>query len=328
MNIQIIELSILLTKLQGPLCIFVKVGSKKVIVTELRGGSWVGALGSAAFFGLIFIIITISGGTHGFIPPPANPGWGLPNNLYDPPALVQPADCSSTQLYAGSPTQSLKTWVDRNKPNSKDRWILLESRPELVVRRGQSQYKTKDHGALAGLSYKIKSDGGTSTLRTEANINSFMDVIEEIVENPNSIWFEAGMYQRDTTREIESINIYNEEQNRVIIFTRETGEFITFCQPDKFEVDDLMKTGNFGGQDGWFSGHSKNLPPNQSTQNVVDNEITPVSTFESDVMGITPAALSSPISEVPNQGVTPLHSFESDVLGFTPMDSSTSDPQI
>ena len=33
--------------------------------------------------------------------------------------------------------------------------------------------------------------------------------MEEIVENPNSIWFEDGTYQGGTNREVESINIIN-----------------------------------------------------------------------------------------------------------------------
>jgi hypothetical protein len=187
-----------------------------------------------------------------------------------------------SQLYAGSPTQSLKSEASRNQPNPKDRWFLVESRPELVMRRGQAQFKTKDHGALAGLPYFIKKNGGTSTLRTEKNVDVFTDVVEEIVENSNSIWFEGGTYQRGTTREVESINIYNEEKNRVAIFKRSTGEFITLCQPDEDEINDLMQTENFGGQTGWFSGQAKNLAPNQSS-----NGITPTNSFESDVLGVT-----------------------------------------
>jgi hypothetical protein len=193
-----------------------------------------------------------------------------------------------SQLYAGSPTQSLKSEASRNQPNPKDRWFLVESRPELVMRRGQAQFKTKDHGALADLPYSIKKNGGTSTLRIEKNVDVFTDVVEEIVENPNSIWFEGGTYQRGTTREIESINIYNEEKNRVAIFKRSTGEFITFCQPDEDEINDLMQTENFGGQTGWFSGQAKNLAPNQSS-----NGITPTNSFESDVLGVTPVDGSS-----------------------------------
>jgi hypothetical protein len=108
------------------------------------------------------------------------------------------------------------------------------------MRRGQSKFKTKGHGALAG--------GGTSTPKTEENVDIFMDVVESVVKDPNSIWIEEGTYQGNTTREVESINIYNEEKNRVGVFMRSTGEFITFCQPDEDEINDLMKTGNFGGQ--------------------------------------------------------------------------------
>ena len=40
------------------------------------------------------------------------------------------------------------------------------------------------------------------------------------------IRFEDGRYEGGTTREVESINIYNEEANRVAIFNRSTGEFV------------------------------------------------------------------------------------------------------
>ena len=88
-----------------------------------------------------------------------NPGWGLGNSIYQSPGLVRPADCE-TRLDAGSPTQSLKTEADRNQSNSKDRSILVESRPELKIQRGQAQFKTKDHGAMAGLDYRIKNNAG------------------------------------------------------------------------------------------------------------------------------------------------------------------------
>lgn len=213
------------------------------------------------------------------------------------------------------------------QPNPKDRWILVESRPELIMRRGQVQFKTKDHGALAGLPYKIKKNGGTSTARTEENMDRFMDVVEEIVENPNSIWFEDGTYQGGTNREVESINIYNQEEDRIAIFKQSTGEFITFCESNDVEREDLLETGNFGGQFGWFSGQAKNLPP--AKQNVAD-EITPIDSFESHVMGITPAPAYefSSVDEGQNPGFTTLNSFESDVMEITPLDSSSSAYQI
>jgi len=119
-----------------------------------------------------------------------------------------------------------------------------------------------------------------------------MDIIEAIAEDPNSQWFEKGTYQADTNREIESINIYNEEANRVVVFKRSTGEFVTFCQPTSKEYDDLMETSNFGGRDPdqWFSSQAKNLPPQQN----IENEMTPVNSFESNVLGVTLIDSSEP----------------------------------
>ena len=299
------------------------------IIRELRGGAWSTALiGNTIFVAVLYGIWLLASGSEGFVQQP-NPGWGLGNNLYEPPGLVRPADCE-TQLYAGSPHQSLKTEASRNQQNPKDRSILVESCPELIIRRGQAQFKTKDHGALAGLPYKIKKNGGTSTARTEENIDRFTDVVEEIVKNPNSIWFEDGTYQGGTNREVESINIYNEEENRIAIFKPSTGEFITFCEPTDDEREDLLETGNFGGQFGWFSGQAKNVPPKVKAEQNVADEITPIDSFESHVMGITPAPADefSSVDEGQNPGFTPLNSFESDVMGITPLDSSSSDYQI
>ena len=138
---------------------------------------------------------------------------------------------------------------------------MVESPPKMVMRRGQTKFKTKPHGALVGLPYTIKKNGSTSTLRTEENINVFMDVVEGIVEDPNSIWYEEETYQGGTICEVDSINIYNEEANRIVIFERSTGQFITFCEPTLEELKDLRATDNFGGQEGWFSSQAKNLPP-------------------------------------------------------------------
>jgi hypothetical protein len=223
-------------------------------------------------------------------------------------------DCG-TQLHAGSPTQSLKTWEDRNQPNPKDRWFLVESRPELVMRRGQSKLKTKAHGALARLPYAVKKNGSTSSLKTEENVNLFMDVVEEIVEDPTSLWFEEGTYQAGTDRELESINIYNEKHNRIAVFLRSIGEFITFCEPTLGELENLSQTANFAGQDNWFSSTSKNMPPQQEFV----SDFTALNIFEKDVMGISPIS-SMDENSSPNQGFTPLNSFESDVLGITPVD--------
>nr|YP_010282935.1 hypothetical protein MKT70_pgp100 [Nitzschia ovalis]YP_010282998.1 hypothetical protein MKT70_pgp037 [Nitzschia ovalis]ULD15699.1 hypothetical protein [Nitzschia ovalis]ULD15762.1 hypothetical protein [Nitzschia ovalis] len=323
-------------KLSLPTCVyliddkFLRRSDIRLLVQELRGGGWPPALIGNLFF-VIFLygIIQIAIGAESFVPQP-NVGWGMGIDIY----YDSPGKHVETQLYAGVPEPSLKTEADRNQPHPKERWIWIEARPELVIRRGQGKYKLKDHGALAGLPFIVKSNGGTSTLRTEDNIDLFMEYIEDVVTNPNNKWWEEGTYQGGTNREVESINVYNAQLDRIVVFKRSTGEFITICKPTPFELKELRRTdGNFGGGRQWYSSQAKNLPPedtSESEQNVKD--FTPIDSFESHVMGITPAPTSE-FSNVdkgqsPNLGVTPRNSFESDVMGITPLDSSSSDYQI
>ena len=140
-----------------------------------------------------------------------------------------------------------------------------------------------------------------------------MHVVEEIVYDQNSVWFEEGTYQGGTDRELESINIYNEEHNRIAVFLRSTGEFITFCEPTLDELADLSQTANFGGTG--FSDKPKNIPPQQEFV----SDFTFVNSFESDVMGITSIS-SMDENSSPDQRFISLNSFESDVLGITPVD--------
>ena len=155
-----------------------------------------------------------------------------------------------------------------------------------------------------------------------------MDAVESIVEDPNSIWFEDAKYQNGTIRELDSINIYNEEQNRVVVFKQSTGEFVTFCEPGEEEEKHLLETGNFGGQFESVSGQAKNVPPKVEVEQNVADETTPIDSFESHVMGITPAPTYDFSSLDESPGFTPLNSFQSDVMGITPLDPSSSDYQI
>jgi hypothetical protein len=56
------------------------------------------------------------------------------------------------------------------------------------MRRGQAKHKTKDYRAFAGLEDNVKKNGGTSTPKTEKNVNLFIDAVENIVENSSSFW--------------------------------------------------------------------------------------------------------------------------------------------
>ena len=105
---------------------------------------------------------------------------------------------------------------------------------------------------------------------------------------------------------------------------------MTFCEPNDDEREDLLETGNFGGTFFAWPLNHPNWPPKVKAEQNVADEITPIDSFESHVMGITPAPASefSSVDEGQNPGFTPLNSFESDVMGITPLDSSSSDYQI
>ena len=68
-------------------------------------------------------------------------------------------------------------------------------------------------------------------------------------------------------------------KNSRAVFNKQTGNFVTTCQLTPDEAIELKATHNFGGGEGWFSGKVNNLPP---------KDITPITSFENDVMGITP----------------------------------------
>ena len=192
--------------------------------------------------------------------------------------------------------------------------IIHEGRPELEVGFWQSKDKVGDHGAIHDLPYTLKNNGETKTEKTDDNALKMMRSIVDMPNRDNVKWIEDGTYQGGTDREFEAIYIYDLDKKVIAVFKKSTGKFVTTCQLDRDEHDELLATGNFGGGKGWFSGQVKNLPPQQ----------TAVNTFESDVTGITPI---SPMDEnsSPNPGFTPTSSFENDVMSITPIDNSQLD---
>ena len=56
----------------------------------------------------------------------------------------------------------------------------MDSQRELIIRKGQAQFKVKDYCALYGLEYTVTDKGNTKTLRTKENINGFMDGLKEV----------------------------------------------------------------------------------------------------------------------------------------------------
>jgi len=40
------------------------------------------------------------------------------------------------------------------------------------------------------------------------------------------------------------------DKNVIAVFKKSTGKFVTTCQPDLYEDNELLETGNFGGREG------------------------------------------------------------------------------
>jgi hypothetical protein len=198
--------------------------------------------------------------------------------------------------------------------------ISYEGHPELGVGFWQSKFKVGDHGAVHGLPYTVKTNGGIRTEKTDDNTLKMMRSIVDMPNRKNVQWFDHGTYQGGTNREFDAVHIYDKDNQIIAVFRKDTGKFVTTCQLSDPEHEELMRTGNFGGGKDWFSGQVRNLPPQQN----VESDFTPVDTFESDVMEMTPI---SPMDKnsFSNPGFTPLNNFESDVTGITPIDNSQID---
>lgn len=300
------------------------------VVKRLRGGSWEVAIG------IVGIIILILAQSKGFVvTPPANPRPGLiipdpfqPNQYRERQTPLDkffrprrslgsqsryPCTLQITRPSA-MPHQEFSNLTKKERrqlPHINDMKITCEKCPELTVGFYQAKFKVDKHGAIHGLPYTIKKNGGTKTEKTDDNALKMMQSIVNMPNRDNVRWFENGTYQGNTSREFEAFHIYDLDEQVIAVFKKSTGKFVTTCQLDRDEHNELLKTGNFGGGKGWVSGQVKNLPPEQRS----------VNTFERDVIGITPV---SPMDEnsSPNSGFTPMSSFESDIMGITPVDNS------
>lgn len=163
--------------------------------------------------------------------------------------------------------------------------------------------------------YIIKNNGGTKTEKTDDNALKIMRSIVGMPNRENVEWFEDRKYQGGSIRKFDAVSIYDLDKRVIAIFRKDTGNFVTTCQLTEKENAELKATGNFGGDKEWYSGQVKNLPLEQ---------ITPVNTFESEVMKMTSMTSMDENSSL-NQGFTPINSFENDVMGITLIDNSQVD---
>jgi hypothetical protein len=323
-----------------PVCIymmderFLKTSETSKLINKIRGGGLIEAATALVVIVAMWQILGV--GIEGFVLNNPNPGWGVdrPNPFQPPgghlryppvyelffprrtPGCTRPGSTLQINRPTAMPYEEfvgLTKEERRALPHSNDMTIIHEGRSELEVGFWQSKFKVGDHGTIHDLPYTVKANGGTKTEKSDDNALKMMRSIVDMPNRDNVQWFEDGTYQGGTDREFKAIHIYDLDKKVIAVFQKSTGKFVTTCQLDRDEHNELLKsTHNFGGGKGWYSRQVKNLPPQQ----------TAVNTFESDVTGMTPL---SPMNENSSPGFTPTSSFESDVMGITPIDKSQFD---
>ena len=155
----------------------------------------------------------------------------------------------------------------RQVPHPYDKIIHVEGHPRLRVGFWQSRYKVADHGDLHGLPYSVKNNGGTKIEKSDDTALAMMQSIEDMPYRPNAIWFDQDdvTHQVGTDLEFPAVHIFDDDTKVVAVFNKQTGNFATTCQLIEKQETELKATHNF--------------PP---------KGITPINSFENDVMGITP----------------------------------------
>jgi hypothetical protein len=105
----------------------------------------------------------------------------------------------------------------------------VESHQRLRVGFWQSRFKVADHGTFHGLPYSLKNNSGTKTKKSDDNALVMMQSIEDMPYRPNAIGFDEDdvTYQRRTDREFPAVSILDDYTKVVIVFNKQTGNFVT-----------------------------------------------------------------------------------------------------
>jgi hypothetical protein len=128
----------------------------------------------------------------------------------------------------------------RNLPDPRDGFISVEGHPKLTVRYGQVNFKTPKHGKIHGL----PTNENGKTPKTEKNALALRDLIVNMPNRKDIVWFENGGYQKGTERGYDAVNIFDEETDTIAVFKKdENGEysrFTTTCTLTEIERDYLL----------------------------------------------------------------------------------------
>ena len=105
------------------------------------------------------------------------------------------------------------------------------------------KFKTPDHGDIHGL--PVNANGKTPKM--EKNALALRDSIITMTNRKEIKQFENGLYQGETNRGYDSVNLYDPETQVIAVFKKqENGElslFTTTCELTRIEKNQLFASG-------------------------------------------------------------------------------------
>ena len=199
------------------------------------------------------------------------------------------------QEYSGMTRSERRKLPD---PMGRDRSINIDGYPLLGVGFNQVNYKTPKHGKDHGL--PVGSNGKTP--KTESNAIALRDSLVDMPNRKKIVWYTGGQFQGGTARGCDCVNLFDRDTKLIAVYEKQpdgSNLFLTTCTLTDLESDHLDSTnGNF------------------VTQKILEQQ-----NWVSEGTEITPI---SPMDENSSPGFSPTSSFESDVMGITPIDNSQS----
>ena len=295
---QIKDLNIICYKLQKS-----SITTDEAVLNLRAGGFYDWA--SLAF--IIYMFYLQQGNSFQNVPLPHQDPFGWLNGKYNSknvgPSNSRPTTYLEMEKPASMPQQKYSgmTKSERRQlpdPIGRDRSINVDGYPRLDLRFNQVKSKTPKHGKDHGL--PVGSNGKTP--KTEANALALRDSLIDMANNQDIIWYTDGQYQGGTQRGYDSVNLFDPNTNIIAVYQKQRDGsylFLTTCTLTDRESDHLKSTnGNF------------------VTEVILDQQ-----NWVSEGIGITPI---SPMDENSSPGFSPTSSFESDVMGITPIDNSQS----
>ena len=144
------------------------------------------------------------------------------------------------------------------------------------MRFNQVEYKTPKHGK----DHDLPIGNNVKTPKTEANAIALCDSLVDMPNRENIVWYTDVQYQGGTARGCDSVNLFDPDTNVIAVYSKQPDgsySFLTTCTLTEKILE----------QQNWVSEGIEKIPISPMDKNSSPG-FTPTSSFESDVMGITP----------------------------------------